>query len=196
MPTIIFPSDAATVVFIVILVVWSLSEAIGGVIVPALRRGGERVHRRRTSANVLLEWIAVFVVSLFLAAKQIAMLPTWSYYGGIVLMLMGMVIRQWAMAALGRYFSPVLGVQQKQTVVDTGPYRFVRHPSYTGVLLIQVGLGLALQSWGAVLIAVVLFGLAFGYRMRVEEKVLVAELGENYTSYKSRTKKRLIPFIM
>jgi protein-S-isoprenylcysteine O-methyltransferase Ste14 len=111
-------------------------------------------------------------------------------------MLMGMVIRQWAMAALGRYFSSVLGVQQKQAVVDTGPYRFVRHPSYTGVLLLQVGLGLAVQSWGAVLTVVVLFGLAFGYRMRVEEKILVAELGESYTLYMRRTKKRLIPFLV
>jgi len=196
MTTNIFPSDAASIVFVIILIIWSLSEIVGGVIIPVLRRGGDRVQRKRGSASALIEWMAVFVVSGILAGKQIAMLPTWSYYIGITLMLLGIAIRQWAMAVLGRFFSSVLGTQQKHKVVDNGPYHFVRHPSYTGVLLLQLGIGLSMQSWGAILIILLIYGLAFGYRMHVEEKILVAELGESYTLYKKHTKKRLIPFVV
>jgi protein-S-isoprenylcysteine O-methyltransferase Ste14 len=196
MATNLFPSDATTIIFVIILLIWALSEIIGGVIIPGLRRGGGRVQRRRGSTSALIEWMTVFVISGLLATKHIAMLPTWSYYIGITLILLGIAIRQWAMAVLGRFFSSVLGTQQKHKVIDRGPYHYVRHPSYTGILLLQVGIGLSMQSWGAVLVVLVLFGLAFGYRMHVEEKILVSELGDSYTSYMRRTKKRLIPFFV
>jgi protein-S-isoprenylcysteine O-methyltransferase Ste14 len=109
-------------------------------------------------------------------------------------MVVGIAFRQWAIAVLGRFFSAAVRVQQDQTVVDTGPYRYVRHPSYTGALLIFVGLGLALQSWGAILVLAMIFAVAFGYRMHVEEEALISELGEAYISYSRRTK-RLIPYV-
>ena len=79
--------------------------------------------------------------------------------------------------------------------MDNGPYKLIRHPSYTGGLLILIGLGLALQSWGAVLITLLILSLAYGYRIHVEEKLLVTELGDEYIDYMKRTK-RLIPYIL
>ena len=108
-------------------------------------------------------------------------------------MVLGIAIRQRAIAVLGRFFSRTLAVQERQTVVETGPYRYVRHPSYTGALVFFVGYGLALQSWGAVLALVPIFALVYGYRMYVEERLLIAELGEAYVPYSHRTK-RLIFF--
>jgi protein-S-isoprenylcysteine O-methyltransferase Ste14 len=107
----------------------------------------------------------------------------------------GIVFRQWAIAVLGRYFSGMIGVQKEQKVVDTGPYHLIRHPSYTGALIFYVGMGLAVQSWAAVLVAVIVFGAVYGYRIFVEEKVLINELGNNYVDYKKRTK-RIIPFLV
>jgi protein-S-isoprenylcysteine O-methyltransferase Ste14 len=95
----------------------------------------------------------------------------------------------------GSFFSGTIGVQEGQKIVGRGPYRLVRHPSYTGGLLILVGLGLALQSWGAILLLVLLFGPAYGYWIYGEENVLVLELGEEYVKYMKRTK-RLIPYIL
>ena len=109
-------------------------------------------------------------------------------------MVLGIVIRQWAIAVLGRFFSRTVAVQEKQTVVEAGPYRYVRRPSYTGALVFFVGFGLALQSWGAVLALVPIFAVVYGYRMYIEEKLLIAELGEAYISYSHRTK-RLIPYV-
>jgi protein-S-isoprenylcysteine O-methyltransferase Ste14 len=71
----------------------------------------------------------------------------------------------------------------------------VRHPAYTGSLLTIVGLGFVLQSWGAVLVLIAFFGIAFGYRIHVEEGVLTSKLGDEYVAYVKRTK-RLIPYVL
>ncbi|MGZ4853489.1 MAG: methyltransferase family protein, partial [Halobacteriota archaeon] len=107
----------------------------------------------------------------------------------------GIVLRQWSIAVLGRYFSPTVGVQEGQTVVDRGPYRLVRHPAYTGLLMLYIGLGFVIQSWGAVLVLIAFFAVAFGYRIHVEERVLTSKLGDEYVSYAKRTK-RLIPYVL
>jgi protein-S-isoprenylcysteine O-methyltransferase Ste14 len=72
---------------------------------------------------------------------------------------------------------------------------YVRPPSYTGALIFFVGLGLALQSWGAVLALLLIFAVVYGYRMHVEEEILISELAEAYISYSQRTK-RLIPYVL
>jgi protein-S-isoprenylcysteine O-methyltransferase Ste14 len=99
------------------------------------------------------------------------------------------------MAVLGRFFSGTVGTQEGQFVVEKGPYKFIRHPSYTGALLIFIGLGLAFQSWGAVLSLILLFCIAYGYRIHIEEKALISELGEEYIEYKKKTK-ALIPYLV
>jgi protein-S-isoprenylcysteine O-methyltransferase Ste14 len=192
-----FPTELANLLYNIVVVLWVLSEIVGGRIVPALRRRGTKIERRdRGSALLIIGGIFLSIAIAFLfASNGIAMLPGWVSYVGIALMVAGIIVRQWAIAVLGRYFSPVVGIQEGQKVVKTGPYRLVRHPSYTGALLIIVGVGLALQSWGAVLVLLLVFGITFGYRIRMEEKVLVSELGDEYVQY-MKTTKRIIPYII
>jgi len=125
----------------------------------------------------------------------IGVLPDWAFYLGIFLMFLGVLVRQWAIAVLGRFFSLTVRVAEDHRVVVKGPYRLVRHPSYTGVLITFIGLALAVQSWGALLVLLGVFSLSFGYRMRVEEKALLSELGEDYANYMKRTK-RIIPYLI
>jgi len=193
----LFPSPDAALVFSIIIWLWILSELIGGIIIPRLRFGGRRVQQRNRRLNTFtwIALIAVYGVSIGFTRSGIALLPSWIYYMGIALMLLGIAIRQWAIAVLGRYFSIVIGIQKDQKVVETSPYHLVRHPSYTGSLLTYVGIGLAVQSGVAVLVVVPIFGLIYGHRMLVEEKVLTLELGNNYVEYMKRTK-RLIPFLV
>jgi protein-S-isoprenylcysteine O-methyltransferase Ste14 len=197
MSAIVFISVYAAAGFAVTLLCFFLSELIGAVILPSRRRGEARVHRRNRGSGTLnwIGWIIAIAVSLNFGNVGIALLPSWVYYFGIFLMLAGIAERQWAIAVLGRFFSNTLGVQSGQKVVETGPYRLIRHPSYTGVLMILAGIGLVVQSWAAVLIDIIIFGVAYGYRMSVEEKILVGELGESYVDYMKRTK-RIIPFLL
>ena len=193
MPAIIFTSNYASIVFVVAIICFFLAEQIGGVIIPTIRRGGALVQRKKGNAvsniMVYVGWMVVLTVSAVFGKDGIAFLPDWMYLVGIVFMFGGIVFSQWAISVLGRYFSGVIGVQKEQKVVDTGPYHLIRHPSYTGALIFYVGMGLAVQSWAAVLVAVIVFGAVYGYRIFVEEKVLINELGNNYVDYKKRTKR-------
>jgi len=139
-------------------------------------------------------WISL-TVALYFGYGGIGALPDWVYYPGIFLMLLGVVIRQWAIAVLGRFFSFHVRVVEDHRVVDKGPYRLVRHPSYTGVLITFIGLSLAVQSLGALLVLQAVFIASYGYRMKVEEKTLLTELGYNYVNYMKRTK-RIIPYLV
>ena len=109
-------------------------------------------------------------------------------------MCAGITIRQWAVWTLGRFFTIDVRVQSGQTVVDRGPYRWVRHPAYTGLIMTFVGLGLTLGNWAALALLAVVPTAGLVYRMRVEEDALLDGLGEPYRRY-AAGRPRLFPGI-
>ena len=111
---------------------------------------------------------------------------------GLIVMWLGLAIRFWAIAALGRAFRTTVEVDPGQAVVSTGPYRWVRHPSYSGLLLIVAGFGVAVGNWLALVICIVLPLPALLQRIQVEEAELTNVLGDRYSAYQAQTK-RLIP---
>jgi len=193
----VFASGLGLVLFDTAYFVWIVSELFGAVLVPRLRRrGATRVKRDRGSGALIIFTVFVSIIlALSLGYAGVGPLPDWVFYPGIFLMLLGVVVRQWAIAVLGRFFSLTVRVAEDHRVVVKGPYRLVRHPSYTGVLITFIGLALAVQSSGALLVLLAVFGVSYGYRMRVEERVLLSALGQDYAEYMKRTK-RLIPFLI
>jgi protein-S-isoprenylcysteine O-methyltransferase Ste14 len=113
---------------------------------------------------------------------------------GLLVMWLGLAIRVWAIAALGRAFRTTVEVDPGQAVVSTGPYRWVRHPSYGGLLLIVAGFGLASGHWLTLILCIVLPLPAVLRRIHVEEAELARVLGDRYRAYEAQTK-RLIPGI-
>jgi protein-S-isoprenylcysteine O-methyltransferase Ste14 len=193
----LFLSDSAELYFDLVVSLWILSEVVGGGIIPYLRRQGSKIERRDRGSRLLIVgciFLSIAIAFTF-AASGIALLPGFLSYAGTTLMLAGIVLRQWSMAVLGRFFTLAIGIQKGQKVVNSGPYRLVRHPSYTGAFLIVIGVGLALRSWGAVLVILFITGIAYGYRIRMEERVLVSELGDEYVQYR-KTTKMFIPYIL
>jgi protein-S-isoprenylcysteine O-methyltransferase Ste14 len=193
----VFASGLGLVLFDTTYSIWIISELFGAVLIPRLRqRGATRVRRDRGSgALVILTVFLSISIAFSFGYAGVGMLPDWAYYLGVFLMLLGVLVRQYAIAILGRFFSLTVQIVEDHKVVEKGPYRFVRHPSYAGVLITFIGLGLAVQSLGALLLLLVVFGVSFGYRMYVEERTLLSELGQDYASYMKRTK-RLIPFLI
>lgn len=113
---------------------------------------------------------------------------------GLGLYLLGLAVRWYAILYLGRYFTTNVAIAADQRVIDTGPYRHVRHPSYAGGLLTLFGLCLTFDNWASLLI-IFLPALAVNrWRIHVEEQALLEGLGEPYRAYCRRTK-RLLPFI-
>lgn len=104
----------------------------------------------------------------------------------------GLALRWWAIGTLGRLFTVNVAVFEDHHLVANGPYRFVRHPSYTGMLLAFLGLGVFFGSWLSLAALIVPIGLASAYRIHVEEAMLFKAFGGNYSAYCARTK-RLVP---
>ena len=113
---------------------------------------------------------------------------------GVVIFALGEALRVWSKVALGRYFTYTVQTSSDQPVITSGPYRYVRHPSYTGLLLMMVGAGAAYGNWLGLAGLVVGGFVGLRYRIYVEEKALIEELGDRYRSY-ADDHKRLIPFV-
>lgn len=114
---------------------------------------------------------------------------------GITLIWMGIGLRLWAVRTLGRFFTYAVMVVAGQRIVSSGPYRVIRHPSYSAVLMTLLGTGLALGNWASVAALVLLPLAAYLWRIQVEEAALMQSLSEDYTAFMHRTPRRLIPGI-
>jgi protein-S-isoprenylcysteine O-methyltransferase Ste14 len=175
---------------------WCVLETYGLLTKRSLDRSKAR-DRGSAWLLVLLLWLGLalaFGLSLNFPQGAIPYHRTLLFFVGIILMLAGLAFRFYAMRVLGRSFTYNVAVQPGQAVIDAGPYRYIRHPSYTGALITLVGLGLALGSWAALLAILLCTGIAYAYRIHVEESALVAVLGEPYKQYMRHTR-RLIPFL-
>lgn len=113
--------------------------------------------------------------------------------GGLVI-LFGTSFRVWSIITLGRFFRSTVTIQAGHEVVTKGPYRHLRHPSYSGLLLNALGVGVGLGNWLGVLVLMPLAFVGIYQRIRVEEQVLSSALGEPYRVYMQHTK-RLLPFL-
>jgi protein-S-isoprenylcysteine O-methyltransferase Ste14 len=113
---------------------------------------------------------------------------------GLVLMIVGMALRWYAIWVLGTSFTCDVATRPGQEVVQSGPYRWVRHPSYTGSLMTVLGVLLCCDNLVS-LAALAVATAGYAYRIRVEERALATDLGSAYRDYMKRTK-RLIPFLI
>jgi protein-S-isoprenylcysteine O-methyltransferase Ste14 len=112
---------------------------------------------------------------------------------GMILLLCGLALAVWARVYLGRNWGMPMTQRDEPELVTQGPYRFVRHPIYTGILAGILGTSLATNFSG--LIALVAIGAYFIYSARVEERLMTDTFPGTYPSYKSKTK-MLIPFVL
>jgi protein-S-isoprenylcysteine O-methyltransferase Ste14 len=113
---------------------------------------------------------------------------------GLIAMLAGSSLRRHCWRMLGKHFTGDVRAAEDQPVIEDGIYRWLRHPSYTGGMLMYMGTGLALTNWLSLLIITVAGGAGYLYRVRVEEQALQSALGVRYQEYMKRTK-RFIPFL-
>jgi protein-S-isoprenylcysteine O-methyltransferase Ste14 len=112
----------------------------------------------------------------------------------LAVMLIGLGLRVWAAVTLGGYYTRTLTTTRDHRVVTTGPYAWVRHPAYLGVILLWSGFGVLSSSLAIALTFPVVFVAVYLYRISVEERMLVEVLGDAYVQYQHRTRK-LVPFV-
>jgi protein-S-isoprenylcysteine O-methyltransferase len=150
--------------------------------------------------SLILLW-TIIVVSLWLGIQMVWLFPGATvpylrgfYLFGFLLFLGGLILRWYSIGFLGRYFTVDVSISAEHKLIDSGPYRHIRHPTYTGALLTFLGLGFCFGNWLSILFLTVPIVAAFLWRIRIEESALTDALGEDYRAYTGRTK-RLIPFV-
>jgi len=111
---------------------------------------------------------------------------------GLVLIILGLLIRWIAIYSLKRQFTVDVSIIQNHRIIREGIYRFVRHPSYAGSLLSFFGLGLCFADYFSIIIIFLPIFLVFLFRIHIEEKALIDNFGDEYIKYCASTK-RLIP---
>jgi protein-S-isoprenylcysteine O-methyltransferase Ste14 len=186
-------SSPGRIAFIVSIGAFSAGELVQAF---RLRRGATRVDVR---AEALLRLMLFGGIVMFPLGRAVA--PGALIGGGVFLFALGVVVgwtgallRWWSFVTLGKYFTVVVKTSADQPVIDRGPYRILRHPSYTGLLLIFAGVGVMVGNWLSAAGAVVLVLIALIYRLRIEERALVAALGDRYREF-AASRARLIPYV-
>lgn len=168
------------------------------VLLTITRRSRSRTGTKQDKSTLGVLWLVIMasvVAGIYVDLNwRAAALPLGKIlaFAGVVLFVAGLVLRWWAIVTLGRFFTVDVVVEKDHEVVERGPFRSVRHPSYAGVLLAFVGFALTLRNWAALLIILVPIFAVFMRRMKVEEEALSRALGARYTDYMKRTK-RLVP---
>jgi protein-S-isoprenylcysteine O-methyltransferase Ste14 len=178
--------------------VLGLIYLVSEILLTITRRGRSKTGEKQDRSTLSVIWIVIMIsigAGVFVAGNwRAGALPYGRMFAGVgvVLFAAGLIFRWWAIVTLGRFFTVDVTIEKDHELVERGPFRFVRHPSYTGVLLAFVGFALTLRNWGAILIILVPIFAAFVRRMDVEEEALARALGGRYADYMTRTK-RLIP---
>lgn len=148
---------------------------------------------RGTTRMIVTAYFVAAEAPLALGRVPLPQLPQLAGPVGMALQASGLALRTWSMRTLGTSYTRTLRTDDQQHVVDTGPYRFVRHPGYAGSLLTWAGFGLTSRSVSAVLLVAALLARAYRQRIVAEENLLEREL-PGYAEYIHRTK-RIVPFV-
>jgi protein-S-isoprenylcysteine O-methyltransferase Ste14 len=143
-------------------------------------------------------WVALLIAYPLAFVKEWSFPDRWQlplFVVGVLLIVLGSLLRRYCWRTLGEYFTGDVKAKPDQPVITTGPYRWVRHPSYTAGMMMFIGIGLALGSWFSFALLTIATIATYAYRVAVEERVLLATIGEPYRSY-MKERKRFIPYIV
>lgn len=196
----IYTSAPAAVLFLIACLIWNVPEMIGIIKQTAkVSRKGATI-RDRGSMGILigLQWVGL-ILNFTLAGVMPTTAIPWHritlFFLGVAAILLGVAFRWYAIWTLGNSFTRDVAVSADQPVVQSGPYRAIRHPAYSGTFLTMLGVGLALENWAglAALLTCVLLG--HSYRIYVEEQTLIQTIGQPYVAYMRHTK-RFIPWVL
>jgi protein-S-isoprenylcysteine O-methyltransferase Ste14 len=143
-------------------------------------------------------WAALLLAFLLAFVKAWAFPQSWQlplFVVGLLMLFFGSLLRRYCFRTLGEYFTGDVKARPNQPVIRSGPYRLVRHPSYTAGMIMFIGIGLALGNWVSFALLTIATIATYSYRVVVEERVLLETIGEPYRAY-MKERKRFIPYIV
>jgi protein-S-isoprenylcysteine O-methyltransferase Ste14 len=184
-----------TDIFVLISVVWVLSEIILAIVLHS-----NRTDKSRDKYSLAYLWFTIIVsitAGSMTASMKVGYIPgifRITAYIGLFFVLFGLVVRWIAILTLRRYFTVNVAIRKDHKIVNNGLYKTIRHPAYSGNLLSFFGLAVYFANWLTFIIIFVPVLCAFLYRIKIEEEALIAQFGKKYIAYKEKTN-RLIPYL-
>lgn len=163
------------------------------------KREGERTKRISRQSIVPLVtrfvWLAVFIVAPYSDRHNWAVIADTVGLRsvGVLVYLLGLAWVCWAFLTLGKQHSAEVTIQKEHELITEGPYRWLRHPMYLGLIVFPMGVGLVFGSWIGIALPLLLVGV-FIWRIGDEEKLLRQEFGERWDTYCQHTW-RFIPYL-
>ncbi len=133
-------------------------------------------------------------LSVIFDYSKLLVLGDWLTWVGVFIMISGVAFRRYAIYVLGKFFTATVQIHKDHQLIKAGPYHYIRHPSYLGLLILALGNGIALANWISLLLCIVLPTIGIINRIKVEEMELSRYFGEQYRDYKKGTW-RLIPYV-
>ena len=167
----------------------------------SLRRRADTSAHAQDQGSLKALWWTIYIsifVGVFFSFVHLITLPDAPrhvlFMAGMALILCGLLFRWWSIRVLGRFFTVDVATGEDQTIIHSGPYRWLRHPSYTGALTSFLGMALCQGDGVSMLVLFVPVLAAFLHRIRIEERVLAQAFPDNYPAY-ARDTARLLPGI-
>lgn len=168
-----FPNHIAFLIFVILFYLWAASEVYNTFRSRGSRHTPGALRRDRGSYWIIFLIVCGSIFVSFLArVLNLGVFHNNLQYLGLVLAASGVAFREWAVLSLGSFFTVAVTVVEGQTLVERGPYHWLRHPAYSGSILTLVGLPLSLGTWvGGLLVLILSFG-GYLYRVRIEEQTM------------------------
>jgi len=137
-----------------------------------------------------------YVLSFSIGATKIGRIYYWDtlFIIGFALVAIGLLIRIGSILTLKQFFTYSVSKIENQQLIETGLYKIIRHPGYLGQLIIFIGISISISNWLSILFMMIPICIGYTYRIKVEERFMIEQLGENYLDYQKRTK-RIIPLV-
>lgn len=182
-----FPNSFFTNVFPwLVLAAFFIDYLIPRLTTPNRQKPAERSDRGSYFIISIIALVALGI-GVLIRRSNIGTLSGSFQWIGLIVILAGLFLREWALIKLGRFFSRTVQIEQGHKVVKDGPYRWIRHPAYTGMILIDTGVIMALGTWLGALVTLILMTASVMYRISVEEKTLLRAFGDEYRKYMAQT---------
>jgi protein-S-isoprenylcysteine O-methyltransferase Ste14 len=138
--------------------------------------------------------IVIVILNLVCRNNAWGIMPKLIYWCGIIFIIIGVILRIYSVLILGKAFTVSVQVNSNQKIIQSGPYKYIRHPAYSGSILSLIGISLAFRSSIGVVGTLIIIACIYGYRIKVEESMLATYFKTSYQEYKKHTK-RIIPFV-
>jgi protein-S-isoprenylcysteine O-methyltransferase Ste14 len=184
---------------LIIIVSFSILYGLLEIFMSRRLREKKKVSKSGDKGSIWLLFISISVgywLSFIIASTKTGRIYHWNTFFaiGALLVITGLIIRITSILTLKQHFTYTVTKVENHELIETGLYKYIRHPGYLGQLIIFLGIATSLSNWLSVLLMIIPVLLGYLNRINVEEKFMIEQMGQKYVDYQKRTK-RLIPYI-